>query len=487
MRRLLVFGLDGATLELLDDYVRERPGGAFERALADGHSRPLRSTMPFFTAPSWTTFMTGLDPGRHGMFHWRGRHDSATGGRPLLSSAHLEEASLWWWAQVNGARVSVSNFPMQYPAPITQGRYLCGTLAPESAPDASWPPALLGEVRALVPGYRFEMDKGISYLDRPTELRDHILDIGAGHARAFEEALGVADADLVVHVATVTDRMQHFFWHHIDPEHPEHANAPAALGNPIAEAYALAERSLQTALDSGAFDAVLLISDHGAGRSTVAWWLDAWLIAEGLAVPDDDGRVIVERSMAYSGEEPECAVYVNREGRDGCGLPDDRYDAFVDDLRRRLLAVALPGGGPALLDVIAARDLYDGPYGGLGPDLVLVPADGVHPRPGASDAVFSSATRLYCGHRRDGMMVAVGAGLPAGRVTEPMDMDQMFALACVMAGLPVPSGLAGALPPALAATAATDPRDWRAQVTGPPAHQAHDAQMLERLSELGYT
>ena len=456
--------------------------------LADGRACVLRSTLPFFTAPAWTTCATGLAPGHHGMYHWRGRYDPEAGERALLSSQHLDTATIWSHAQTHGARVSVSNFPMQYPAPVTQGRYLCGTLAPEGAADASWPPGLVDEVRELVPDYRFEMNKGISYLDRPAELRDHVLDVGRGHALAFERLMGAGDADLTFHVATVTDRAHHFFWHHIDEAHPLHAEAPVAeLGDPIADAYGIAESSLAMALDAAGWDAVVLVSDHGAGRSTLAFWGDAWLVQEGFAVPSEEGRVDMEASVAYCGEEPECAIYVSRRSRDGAGASDAEHPHVVEALRARLLALRRPDGLPAFDAVHSAGELYDGDLAHLGPDLVLVPSDGVHPRPGASEEVFTPATRLYSGHRRDGLLVAAGAGIAPGNEREPLDMADVFPLLCALLELPLPGGLAGRVPAWAPQPARALDRDWRTRVAGPPQPQPRDAGLLDRLAELGYT
>ena len=36
--------------------------------MRDGYKAPLRSTCPPVTFPAWSTFMTGLEPGRHGIF-----------------------------------------------------------------------------------------------------------------------------------------------------------------------------------------------------------------------------------------------------------------------------------------------------------------------------------------------------------------------------------------------------------------------------------
>jgi len=440
--------------------------------------------------------MTGLGPGQHGLYHWRGRYDHAIRDRPLLCSRHLDEATFWWYCQQNGARVSISNFPMQYPAPPTDGRYICGTLAPEGASDVTWPPTLIQKIREVLPGYRFEIDKGLSYLDRPLELRDHILQVGQRQARALELFCVRDPVELLVHVVTITDRMQHFFWHCFDLEHPEYGSSPRTLvGNPIFEAYALAEASLQLLWEQSTWENIVVLSDHGMGASRVSFHTDVWLAEQGHACFRDDGRVDIERSLAYSGEEPECAVYVNKASRDGLGVDDAHYLDLVSSLRRGLLELMVPGTEtPAFLRVFTQSELFTGIAAERGPDLVLLPANGVHPRPGNAEHIFDRAMRLYAGHRPEGVFIGFGADFtqsPFFADKPPVHIQDMFPMMCNLMDLPIPGGLWGTIPGDMLQRFRCRPRhvpdwDWPEQVRSLPMPQTDNQELLARLVELGY-
>ena len=69
--RLFVFGWDCADWTVIEEGWRR---GMLQnlRALADrGESGTLMSTVPPVTAPAWTSFLTGKDPGEHGIFGFR--------------------------------------------------------------------------------------------------------------------------------------------------------------------------------------------------------------------------------------------------------------------------------------------------------------------------------------------------------------------------------------------------------------------------------
>jgi len=492
MNSLLVFGLDGATFNVLLPYARSRPDGALSRLLQTGLVRVLRSTVPAFTAPAWTTFMTGLRPDQHGVYHWRGRFDRHRGTRPLRSSSHLESATLWSYCQSNGGRISVTNFPMQYPAPPTAGVYICGTLAPEGSKSTSWPRELTTDLLAAFPNYRYEMDKGLSYIDRPAELRDHIMAVGRDHSAALLRFGCVRDADLLVHVATMIDRMQHFFWHYHDPTSLPHAPARVeSLGNPVFDAYEEADRLLGTLLASRRWSNVMVLSDHGAGPSEIAFHTDVWLAQQGCLSWDDQRRVNVPACVAYSGEEPECSIYINRQDRDGFGVTTGDYARTVNSLKNGLQSLRRPFTETPLFEDVVTTAHRAGRFSDVGPDLVLLPAEGVHPRPGWSANVFDRDTRLVGGHRRDGVFIGYGDAfvMPSPELQIPLDMIDIFPLACVLLKLPIPAGLSGIVHKSLLKsgwTAAIDERtDWPS-IVEEPTFQGDLPSMTARLMELGY-
>ncbi len=497
MKKTLVWGLDGVSVKLFKGYTEAHPGGLFEKIFQDGIVRELTSTMPYFTAPAWTTFATGLQPGIHGNFHWRARYSKKEGNRPLVSSRHLQEATFWSYFQHFGGAVSVTNFPMEYPAPPVNGRYICGTLAPENAEEVSWPKAMMQHIKTKYPEYRFEMNKGLSYMDRPKELWDHIYQVGKHHLDAMMEYGNPFKADLLVHIVTITDRAEHFFWNLYDETHPDYDPAlKAAIGNPVFDTMKLAEDYLDKLWQSNRWDNLIVVSDHGMDASKTSFHTDNWLLEKGYLKADSNRRVLMEESMAYSGEEPECSVYVNRKDRDACGLETSEYDAFIQKLRTELLAVRNPANRQLVFaDVLFGKDIYHGPAAHLGPDLILLPSEGVHPRNGLTTPdIHGTATRLYANHRPDGIFMGYGKDIrPSARSEQnaALHIQDMFPLLCLLCDLPIPADLSGSIPENVGQyidlVAKEDPEwDWPSQVKGLPTFQDFNPQIIERLSELGY-
>src|SRR5438552_11322426 len=66
--RVIVVGFDGVDARYTEQWMNEGRLPNLARLRAEGTFRPLRPTIPAQTPVSWSTFSTGIDPGRTGIF-----------------------------------------------------------------------------------------------------------------------------------------------------------------------------------------------------------------------------------------------------------------------------------------------------------------------------------------------------------------------------------------------------------------------------------
>ena len=67
-KRVIVIGIDGMDHGLLEQFMGEGRLPNFSRLADEGSLSPLKTTMPPLSPVAWSTFITGLDPGGHGVF-----------------------------------------------------------------------------------------------------------------------------------------------------------------------------------------------------------------------------------------------------------------------------------------------------------------------------------------------------------------------------------------------------------------------------------
>src|SRR3954451_15386549 len=66
--KVIVLGFDGVDARLTEQWMNEGKLPNMARLRAAGTFRPLTPTVPAQTPVSWSTFTTGIDPGRTGIF-----------------------------------------------------------------------------------------------------------------------------------------------------------------------------------------------------------------------------------------------------------------------------------------------------------------------------------------------------------------------------------------------------------------------------------
>jgi predicted AlkP superfamily phosphohydrolase/phosphomutase len=107
--KLIILGFDGADADLARQWMDEGKLPNLAKLRAEGTFAPLRSTIPSQTPVSWSTFSTGLNPGRHGIFDFLKR-DTQTYKPTFAAAVEGSEPFLWgektpWIAGVAGALV----------------------------------------------------------------------------------------------------------------------------------------------------------------------------------------------------------------------------------------------------------------------------------------------------------------------------------------------------------------------------------------------
>ncbi|MGH7857060.1 MAG: alkaline phosphatase family protein, partial [Candidatus Binatia bacterium] len=94
MRRVVVLGFDGVDPKLLREFMDAGQLPHFAKLAAAGSFQPLATTMPPQSPVAWSTIITGLDPGGHGIYDFVHRDPSPPEGLailPYLSTSRVEE------------------------------------------------------------------------------------------------------------------------------------------------------------------------------------------------------------------------------------------------------------------------------------------------------------------------------------------------------------------------------------------------------------
>ena len=94
IKRAVILGFDGMDPELTERFIAEGRLPNLAKLREQGTFRKLRTTYPAISPVAWSTFMTGVNPGKHNIYDFLAR--DLTNYLPYLSSAEIKGPKRSW-------------------------------------------------------------------------------------------------------------------------------------------------------------------------------------------------------------------------------------------------------------------------------------------------------------------------------------------------------------------------------------------------------
>jgi predicted AlkP superfamily phosphohydrolase/phosphomutase len=284
--KVVVIGLDGGTFDILQPLLQAGHMPHLQQLLASGSWGSLHSTLPPFTATAWSSFITGVNPGRHGVlsFTKRDSYNYDLLGQHFVDATQLGR-SLWEIMSDYGRRVAVVNVPLTYPVRPVNGLMVSGMLTPPDARQFTYPPELvhtLGADYMIDVDFTWDGDKFRLHDLPPKEaMMAQIRHMTEVRGQVCERLMADEQWDFFMVVFTGTDRLFHFFWDDLAKMLNQRPSPfEEAILSYFQELDAIIGRLLAR-IDNET--TVFVISDHGFGAApTQRFYLNVWLEQLGL-------------------------------------------------------------------------------------------------------------------------------------------------------------------------------------------------------------
>ncbi|MCX6639841.1 MAG: alkaline phosphatase family protein [bacterium] len=419
--KLLILALDGFDPDFFTCHHDKLPH--LSRWADEGSLSPLTSTIPPMTFPAWTTFLTGVNPGKHGIFDFTARIPGELRCR-FINSSHRQAPTFLKVASQEGLRVGCVGIPCTYPPEELSGFQISGFDTPlPSKADSSfiYPPALAAKIESELGGVQFG-NFNESHISKGWHLRvlQKLLE-GIQRKTALSRLL-LEEFPLDVFVLHVgeTDTVGHHFWCFSDPKSPRYLRSKSGeVESAILQVYQAADRLAGEVAGLFKPTTVMVVSDHGmTGTSDRVIYLNRYLeqcgllkfkksdltdgfisrgkrfgmrwipyqlqqqvfrVAGGRLAGDIESRqrfgsINWEGTFTYSEElNYYPAVYLNLRGREPYGIIDEAdRERWCDKVADALLAWIDPGTGSQVVAKVHRREnIYHGNHTHLAPDLIL--------------------------------------------------------------------------------------------------------------------
>ena len=542
MTRVVVIGIDGGTFDLIRPWAAQGDLPNLARLMSEGCSGLLESTIPPLTAPAWSTFATGVNPGKHGVFDFI----RPMGGEfDLVNATSIRAPTLWQILSDSGKQVGVMNVPVTYPPASVDGFVIGGMLSPIGG-SFTHPPRLLDHYRdhlkpyRIAPRVQYKHGNETAFLD---DLENLVMCRGSYALRLMSDY----PYDFLMFHFQATDILQHALWRHLDPTHPYYdARAAERYAPRCKRIYQRIDEAIGHMLERLPSDTtVIIMSDHGFGPLHYVVNMNLFLLDQGilrlkrgawtrlkaglfragltpasiwhmvervglqnyvwqvsksarnrvvgkfLSFEDVDWSRTLAYSIGHVGQ-----IYVNLKGREPEGIvePGQEFEATRRRVVDTLIELRHPETGQSLLDEVYFGDqVAHGPYAGHGADVHVI-LDGyraiVFPLFAADSRIVTRQIRGDSGcHRRHGILIASGPDVRQGATFQDARIVDLAPTMLHILGQPVPDHMDGrVLTEALLTSRPVTYRSTDSRTQGiQDALSAEDvAEVEQRLRSLGY-
>jgi predicted AlkP superfamily phosphohydrolase/phosphomutase len=500
-QKILIIGIDSATFDIINPLVRNGNLPNLSLLTESGTSGQLRSTIPPVTPPAWVSFMTGKNPGKHGVFDF---YVSPSYGyiRPVWNSKYIKTKTIWRMLSDNGLKVGVVNLPMTHPPEKINGFIIPGMqYSLDEGINFSYPPEIMQEIHERFGEYRVLYgDLESLYTNNMDNLLEEWRKIFEIRKQSILYLMEHKEWDVFMAVFYSIDVMQHHFWKFFDKTHPQYdARMSQKYENIIPEFYGKIDEAVGEMLkkiDDNTM--VIVMSDHGAGPEKGAFYLNNWLYKmgfiffreifsplwrikfphifykalkrlgfpgiawtvplnklktlgkfvdprEGLSVPF---FIDWKKTKAYAGNHTEQGIYINVKGREPSGIVEkgSDYETVRESVLKKIKEVKDPEtGGPLEIDCFKKEEIYHGPYIDDAPDLFVIMKEGeyVMQKELYHKGFFGLPNKSSGTHRTEGILIISGNNIKAKFTIKIARIIDIAPTIFYSLGIPVPEDMDG--------------------------------------------
>ena len=537
--RVMVLGLDGASWRLTQKLMADGKMPTLRRMVTGGASGPLYSTVPPISPTAWTSFMTGKNPGQHGLYGFAVKAPGPYLLEPFSSGAVTPGQTLWSTLSGHGKRVAVINVPMTYPAESVNGVMISGFGAPsEEASRFTHPPEVVKELQTELGPYIFDLhwaqyaSRGVSaVVEDAKQMTRRRADYGI-------RILKRDNLDLFVLVFVATDRLQHCAWPYLEDQGKALGPNEDSVRSQVLSYYEYVDGVLAEFLAASPDSDVFIMSDHGFGPFVATVQVNTWLAEQGflgwtkqntarhrglvnLAKRMGIQREHFRRFAAFVGLDADrhiekvslgandidwartrafsytpSGIYFNLKGRERNGTvePGPMAERLFDELKERLLDLRDPvTGDRVVLKVAKPQEVYRGSKLSLAPDLMVTelnPGYELNFNQRVTAEIFERSNWRCGTHDPEGLLVAYGPHIAPGKRLSHAVLEDLCPTALFLLGEPIPQDIDGTV---LKEIFSGPESNLAVETSEPEAHTPAEALtaeeqelVFERLKALGY-
>jgi len=414
-RKVFIFGIDGGTWDVLRPMIDAGVMPTLEKLSKKGQSGILNSTIPPDTATAWTTFQTGVNPGKHGIFDFN-LYQPGEYTPSFLSSRSFPLDTIWKILSRNNKKILLMNVPVTYPPYKVNGCMVTGLLTPSTKTSFTYPPELAEEILQIEKDYTIMTTQQVFNRSTLADYVNTLILTERKRTKVMLHLMKKRDWDVAMIHFQSTDPLQHAAYWYLDKENPHFTPENYKT---LQSFYKEIDNSIEEILGYVPQQTLkIVMSDHGFGPGYKTIHMNNLLIHEGFMYLKDKGlsgkkllpflkvlKTIQKRLFPSSHPGSKISarrakvrlidwsrtkafmltgwiyglIYINCSGREREGIvsPDKNYEGLRESIMEKMSSLIDPQTGKKVIRKTYKREeLFHGGFLERAPDLIVIPEEG---------------------------------------------------------------------------------------------------------------
>lgn len=466
--KVYLLGLDGFDRRIFNKLDEENAIPNLSRLIKEGIWGDLNSTIPPYTGPAWVSMLTGVNPGKHGIFGFS-KTGSGAGECSLNSSLDIKTKKLWDILNEQNLRSGFFNVPLTFPPGNINGFMVTGMMTPSNRSKFYYPDDLFNAMGQKQEEYIIDVPVNFETQWRNQNIIKKIEQELIYKKDLLLKLIKKHDPTFMMAVFVAPDRLQHLWYDFIMKEGSYHKLSKAAqFRSSIIECYSLLDRAIaeltSTLSDD---DYVIIVSDHGFTSLKKTFYLNNVLLENGYLHLKGKGekqasfisrfnqpwiKKMVPHSLIVRLKKAATSGSIDMGQTRAYASPGMMEGLFLnvenDDERKRILdslsGISDEGNGNVILECYNKEDIYKGPNLEGAPDVVFKFAAGY----GLSETIGGDLFRDYTnipagGHAPKGIFAINNIGSSKKDVRKEADIYDIYPTVLNLLKIPEPADLDG--------------------------------------------
>lgn len=295
-----VFGIDGASPKLIEEYIEEGVLPNFEKLRQESAYGDLETVFPPITPCAWTSFLTGKQPGKHGIYDFSVRKNQED--FDIVTSADVGSDTIYDLMNRHNKKVGSLGIPLTYPPKEVDGYMVSGLPIDKIDEDKVYPSKLWSDIQEMgglsIHASTFTGDNEEEYIQSHHDQIDQM-------EKVYFNLMDRYDLDLNLVLFPNTDTMAHWMWKYIDEDHPDHPEGNR-YSDCLKQVYIRMDEILGRLREKiGEDDYLIAMSDHGFGPVHKNIYLNNLFREEGLLKFKNKPMTLMRRGLLDTGITPD--------------------------------------------------------------------------------------------------------------------------------------------------------------------------------------